>query len=180
MTPETLEFWKMFFQSPVVATLIGGLVGAFASLPVTYFKLRHDTKENEKTWQREEARCREERAFEKKTVAYENFFKCFEDIQDNNIIDFYGKFAPIAMNLMMYGPLEVKKHTKKTHEKMLELIKSPPKNLEESIEFQEVRYHCNEIHTEIMRDMDLYFSRDDIERWEKSLQNSGNKEMNSD
>ena len=86
MTPETLEFWKMFFQSPIVATLIGGLVGAFATLPVTYFKLRHDTKENEKTWQREESRRKEERAFEKKTVTYEKFFSCFDDIQNKNLI----------------------------------------------------------------------------------------------
>ena len=180
MTPEEMKFYLDVLASPAVVTFTGGLLGAVVTLVATWSKNRHDSIENEKTWLRQEECRREERAFEKKTVAYENFFKCFEDIQDNNIIDFYGKFAPVAMNLMMYGPLEVKKHTKKTHEKMLELIKSPPKNLEDSIEFKELRYHCNEIHTEIMRDMDLYFSRDDIERWEKSLQNTENKEMNSD
>lgn len=175
MTPEEMKFWLDVLHSPAAIAIAGGLAGSLITLVVTVLKNRHESKENEKKWQREEERRKEERAFEKKTATYENFFKCFEDIQNNNLISFYGKFTPIAMNLMTYGNLEVKIHTRKSYEIMLELILNPQLKLEDSPQFKDLRYHCNEIHTAIMKDVDLHFSRNDIEVWEKLLRSAENK-----
>ena len=102
MTPETLEFCKMFFQSPIVGTLAGGLLGFLASFSATWFKSRHDSKESEKKWQREEERRKEERAFSNKHLAYEGFYSCF----GNNFTP--DSILPHLVRMAFYGSEEVK------------------------------------------------------------------------
>ena len=155
MTPEEMKFWLDVLASPAVVTFAGGLLGACVTLGATWFKNRHDASESDKAWQRQEERRREERAFEKKTVAYENFFNCFEYVQTGDFANFRRYFIPLSMHLMTYGPLEVKIHTREAAKNLIKVIELASKFDDYSHNFQLLQYHCDEIHTAIMKDMDM-------------------------
>jgi len=171
MTPETMKFWLDIFHSPVALTLAGALLGAVSTLAGVWLKSRHDIKENQKTWERQEITRKEERAFDKKSKAYEDFFVCFETTVNEGISNFDKYIGPVIMRLMLYGPLPVKIPARAALECYRNL---PPPTAPEKFakSMEELRKHLNDVHTAMMGDVDNHFSRDDVKVWKHSLEKS--------
>lgn len=162
MTPETYEFWKMVLTSPVTIALAGGIAGSGITLAIALFKFRHDAKESQKAWERQEATRKEERAFDRKSKAYEDFFTCFETTWGEGISNFDKHFAPSIMSLMLYGPLPVKMSARASLESLIAAMQYSPESAEYKKCMEESKLHCNDIHTAMMEDMDIHFACDDI------------------
>lgn len=73
MTTEEIKFWMDIFHSPVAIALASGVAGSLITLVVTLLKLHHDSNENKKSWERQEQRRIEERAFKKRQKPMKNF-----------------------------------------------------------------------------------------------------------
>ena len=107
MTPEVMKFWLDIFHSPVALTLAGALLGAVSTLAGVWLKSRHDAKENQKAWERQEITRKEERLFSLKTGAYNDFAKLFDGEFFSVQGEFDRKILSVAIRLSNYGSKEV-------------------------------------------------------------------------
>lgn len=110
MTPEAMKFWLDMFHSPVGLTLSGAMFGAVASLAGVWYKSRHDAKENQKAWERQEQRRKEERLFQLKIKAYEDFADCFTGFALGNTMNFAQNIVPATIRLANYGSVDVRRN----------------------------------------------------------------------
>ena len=115
MTPEDLEFYKLLFQSPIVATIAGGILGACATGFIALRQARHNSEENKKAWERQEISRKKERIFEKKAKTYEDFFESFDSLLNMDRKNFCEKIAPICFRLALYGTPEIKENARKIY-----------------------------------------------------------------
>lgn len=169
MTTEEMKFWMDIFHSPVAIALASGVAGSLITLIVTWLKLHHDSNENKKSWERQEQRRIEERTFEKKTKAYEEFFKCFETTYGTGPSNFDRFFAPCIIELMVYGTLPIKQYARLALIQFVESKKYQFGTPEYIKCLENVKNYCNEVHDAIMEDMDVHFHRDDMNKWKKQL-----------
>jgi len=153
MTPEDLEFYKLFSQSPIVGTLAGGLLGILASFSATWFKSRHDSKESEKRWQREEERRKEERAFQNKNLAYEDFIN---HVGEGPVVTLLPRLAKIVL----YGPKEVRKAAKTAIHEVADFVKFKDSSSQEAKnQRKKASESVRKLNDEIMKDIDQHFGR---------------------
>ena len=152
MTPEDLEFYNLFFQSPIVGTLAGGLLGILASFSATWFKSRHDSKESEKRWQREEERRKEERAFTNKNLAYEGFCSCFGANFTNESI------LPYLVKMAFYGSEEVRYHARDMIMHLDKLKKFQPNSNEHSACLANIKNCSAKLYIAMNKDIDQHLS----------------------
>lgn len=169
MTTEEMKFWMDIFHSPVAIALASGVAGSLITLIVTWLKLHHDSNENKKSWERQEQRRIEERAFEKKTKAYEEFFKCFETTYGPEPSNFDRFFAPCLIELMVYGTLPIKQYARLALIQFVESRKYQIGTSEYNKCMDTAKNYCNEVHAAMMEDMDAHFHRDDMNKWKKQL-----------
>lgn len=157
MTTEEMNFWLEICRSPVAIALASGVAGSIVILIVTWLKFRHDSKESQKDWERQEEQRKGERAFEKKAKAYEDCFQCFETSWGMEPSNFDRYFIPRIMQLMVYGPLPVKKHARQAILHLVESKNYPSESNEYRSHIDKAKFHCDEIHTAMMEDMDSHF-----------------------
>ena len=123
MTPEDLEFWKLFFQSPIVASIAGGVLGAFSTWYITRKQFIHNSEENRIIWERQDARRQEERIFEKKTKVYEKFFESFDSLVHLNVQTFEQNLAPTFFKIALYSPDNIRNCIREIYNTNLKLMK---------------------------------------------------------
>lgn len=153
MTPEEMKFWIDVFHSPAVIAIAGGLAGSLITLVVTVLKNRHDSKEREKAWQREEERRKEERAFTNKNLAYEELLRCIEVGPEAKLM------APLC-KLVLYGTQDARKHAKSAMNNISKLDSIKDKNSEEYIvQRKKVQESMRNLNGEIIKDLDKHFGR---------------------
>ena len=156
MTAETYDFWKMLLTSPAIIAL----AGALATLAGVWFKSCHDTKENQRIWKRQEAARKEERAFDRKSKAYEDFCTCFETTSETGIRNFDRYLLPTLIRIMIYGPHKVRIWA---HHTIKSLVESNNYN-KGSVEYQtcmaKAKQHSDDLHTAMMEDIDHHFGID--------------------
>lgn len=169
MTTEEMKFWMDIFHSPVAIALASGLAGSLITLIVTLLKLRHDSNENKKSWERQEQRRIEERAFKEKTKAYKEFFKCFETTYGPEPSNFDRFFAPCLIKLMVYGTLAIKQYARLALIQFVESKKYQIGTSEYNKCMDNAKEYCNEVHTAMMEDIDTHFYRDDMNKWKEQL-----------
>nr|WP_294510680.1 hypothetical protein [uncultured Bilophila sp.] len=113
MTPEVMKFWLDIFHSPVALTLAGALLGAVSTLVGVWLKSRHDAKENQKAWERQEITRKEERLFSLKTGAYNDFAKLFISNPVTGLEAMGNNMIAVSIELSNYGSIPVKHEIKK-------------------------------------------------------------------
>ena len=78
-------------------------------------------------------------------------------------------FIPRIMQLMVYGPLPVKKHARQAILHLVESKNYPSESNEYRSHIDKAKFHCDEIHTAMMEDMDSHFYRADMEKWKEQV-----------
>ncbi len=126
MTPDDIN--SCFSLSPAFAALAGSLVGAFTTGCIALLQFRHTAKENQKAWERQETSRKEERFFEKKAKAYEEFFEAFDVLSNINRENFRQVFAPIAFKIALYSPPHIKECVREIYDANIKIIKMTDKN----------------------------------------------------
>ena len=167
MTAETYNFWEMVLTSPVAIALAGGIAGSLITLVVALLKFSYDAKESKNSWERQEATRKEERAFARKSKAYEDFFACFETTWGAGVSNFDKYFAPTMMNIMLYGPLQVKISAHAAFESYIKSTNHEIGSVEYQQCFEEVKRHSNDLHAAMIEDIDIHFTRNDMQLWKQ-------------
>lgn len=157
MTPEAMKFWLDILHSPVALTLSGALVGAIFTFAGVWFKSRHDAKENQKAWERQEITRKEERLFQLKIKAYEDFADCYTGFGLPFVMGFAEKILPVSIRLVNYGSDKVRNEV---HIFINLLDASTGQTLPEKITMQDprVKEALNKIHDCIIEDIHTHHS----------------------
>ena len=152
MIPEEMKFWLDVLHSPAVIAIAGGLAGSFITLVVTVLKNRHDSKEREKAWLREEEKRKEERAFSNKNLAYEELLKHLAKGPELYLI-------PPLCKIVLYGPYEAKKYAKNAMDNIAILDAMNKNSTEYIVQREKVQECMRNLNKEIIKDLDKHFDR---------------------
>lgn len=155
MTPEAMKFWIDIFHSPVALTLAGALLGAVSTLAGVWLKSRHDAKENEKAWERQEVTRKEERLFQLKIKAYEDFADCFIGFAQGNTMNFAQNIVPATIRIANYGSVDVRRNNQCFAELLMQSRNTSPAQENTALNNKLIEVG-NKLHESIINDINRH------------------------
>lgn len=151
MTLEEMQFWLNILQSPAIVAIASGISGSLVTLIITFLKFHYDSKENEKSWNRQEISRKELRLFNLKIKAYEDFSNFFVRICSNNINDI-KRLLSICIRISNYGAFDVKV----ANSNFIKLLVREIKVDSEQEFLEKLKEFGNKLHEEIIKDIINY------------------------
>ena len=155
MATEQYAFWQMVLQAPATIAVAGGLAGSLLTLMVALVNNWHNTKMKRLEWELAERTRKEQRLFECKRAAYDEFAACFEFTQVYQLEQFNRHFVPMLTRLSNYGSNELRKEIKRFADYIN--AKCAACSVEELPQLrQEIAAYLDRIHSLIIEDIESH------------------------
>ena len=156
MTPDEMKFWLDVLKSPAVIAIAGGLAGSFITLVVTVLKNRHESKENEKKWQREEERRKEERIFKNKLSAYEEYLYTLKTAPKNSTNELCHHINNSLLKIIIYSPEHVRANAMKLGSNISSIIEKDTESDEYKRAVLNLSKCSDDLYNEIIKDIESH------------------------
>lgn len=154
MAAEQYAFWQMVLQAPATIAVAGGLAGSLLTLVVALVNNWHRKKMKRLEWELAECTRKEQRLFECKRAAYDEFATCFKLNQQLQLEELRRQFIPMLTRLYNYGShdlrSEIRPFTVFINEKIRCSAEERPQVLQEFCDY------LDRIHGRIVEDIERH------------------------
>ncbi len=111
MATEQYAFWQQYASAFIA--LGGVLLVSVLNIFVALFNNRHNKKMKRLEWELAERTRKEQRLFECKRAAYDEFAGCYKFNQLSELEQFNRHFTPMLIRLGIYGSTDLRKELKR-------------------------------------------------------------------